>query len=427
MPPKKKGRKKGVKKSVKKKSGTVTKKKGASKEASKEDDAPAEDAAEVLDDAAAMPVDGRETAEDDEVSKAWSEIVDDDGGDSYYYNSITGESSWERPECLDRFLGVDDEPAAGPTEMEIYNAWEMVEAGSTVYYYNPITNESIFVKPDPPTSVVELQEALENSHKAVETVYETDGTFNDLVSLTELSGGTAFAEDWAHGTDMDTLMKELEAKVQAQIDEEERIRLLEEMVKEPEQIREELFDHAATGGAEALKELAQLAEEYPDELNSVVDDTNTLGFTPLMVASRGGDLDVVQALLDIGADVDAKTSHDQSSALILACSAGAVDVMQTLIDNGADVEARDVRGMTPLMHAICTGQMRILKELMEQVRVVFALFTFVFVTLDVCSCTRAYARSSLSPRHSPPLRQLFLSLSLAFSLAFSLACFLALL
>ena len=181
---KKKGRKKGVKKGAKK-----TKKKGASKVASKENDAAAGDAPAVLDDedAAAIvevPADGGEAAADDEVSKAWSEIVDEGGGASYYYNSITGESSWERPAYLDRFLGVDDEPPAGPTDMDMYNAWEMVEAGSTVYYYNPITNESSFVKPDPPTSVIELQEALENTHKAAETVYETDGTFNDLVSLT---------------------------------------------------------------------------------------------------------------------------------------------------------------------------------------------------------------------------------------------------
>jgi len=320
-----------------------------------------------------MPGEEESAKEADEEAVAWTEVLDDAGGASYFYNTFTGESTWDRPAALDTLLALDGEAAEEEeeaprelTELEVYEAWETVEAGSTVYYYNPVLNESSFEKPIPPASAVELEEALNDTHRAVTTVYETDGTFNDLVSLTELSGGTAFAEDWAHGTDMSKLMEELEAKVKLQIEEEERQRLLEERVKEPEQVRKELFVHAATGGDAALKELELLADEYPDELNSVVDHTNTLGFTPLMVAARRGDLAVVQALIDVGADVDAVTAHNKASALILACKSGAVDVMNTLIDNGADVESRDIGGMTPLMHATVSRRRNIVDALMEQ-------------------------------------------------------------
>jgi ankyrin repeat protein len=66
-----------------------------------------------------------------------------------------------------------------------------------------------------------------------------------------------------------------------------------------------------------------------------------------MAASATGHLDVVQALLDKGADVNAKGNLG-TTALMGASLTGRLDVMQALLDKGADVNARTNNGMTAL-------------------------------------------------------------------------------
>ena len=57
-----------------------------------------------------------------------------------------------------------------------------------------------------------------------------------------------------------------------------------------------------------------------------------------------GHLDVVQALIAKGADVNATLT-----ALMTASRLGRVDVVQVLLDRGADVNAKDNNGLTALM------------------------------------------------------------------------------
>lgn len=62
--------------------------------------------------------------------------------------------------------------------------------------------------------------------------------------------------------------------------------------------------------------------------------------TPLFEAARAGDVDAVQAQLDVGVPVDAKSGYD-ATALMFACAKGHTDVIQLLLDNGADPNAKD--------------------------------------------------------------------------------------
>jgi uncharacterized protein len=79
------------------------------------------------------------------------------------------------------------------------------------------------------------------------------------------------------------------------------------------------------------------------------------GITPLMVAAGIGwvegvtyewspaqTLETVKFLLDLGADVNAKELEDGRSALMGAAHKGRNDVVQLLVDRGADLAARDV-------------------------------------------------------------------------------------
>ncbi|PWU05522.1 MAG: hypothetical protein C5B51_14245 [Terriglobia bacterium] len=64
------------------------------------------------------------------------------------------------------------------------------------------------------------------------------------------------------------------------------------------------------------------------------------GESPLMAASRSGKLEIVQALLEHGADVNAKENVRGQNALMWAVSQKHADVVRMLLEHGADVHAR---------------------------------------------------------------------------------------
>ena len=57
-------------------------------------------------------------------------------------------------------------------------------------------------------------------------------------------------------------------------------------------------------------------------------------YTPLMEAAREGHEDVVQLLVDHGANVNTQTEETQETALTLACCGGFLEVTQFLIEHG---------------------------------------------------------------------------------------------
>ena len=72
------------------------------------------------------------------------------------------------------------------------------------------------------------------------------------------------------------------------------------------------------------------------------------GKTALMLSSVKGHLEVVRALLERGADINATDSMG-ATALTLSCAFGHLEVVRELCSKGADVDAPDfVFGGTPL-------------------------------------------------------------------------------
>ena len=57
-------------------------------------------------------------------------------------------------------------------------------------------------------------------------------------------------------------------------------------------------------------------------------------YTPLMEAAREGHEDVVQLLVEHGANVNTQTEETQETALTLACCGGFMEVVQYLIEHG---------------------------------------------------------------------------------------------
>ena len=91
------------------------------------------------------------------------------------------------------------------------------------------------------------------------------------------------------------------------------------------------------------------------ERHADINARDSKGRTPLHPTMPGGSgtfddryFDVVQYLLEHGADVDAQANIDHSTPLHLASYWGGVKVAQLLLDHGANINVRDEKGRTQL-------------------------------------------------------------------------------
>jgi ankyrin repeat protein len=87
------------------------------------------------------------------------------------------------------------------------------------------------------------------------------------------------------------------------------------------------------------------------EYGADIDARNILGWTPLCLASRGlhfKDGSVLRLLLEHGGDVNARGDNDGFTPLLLASENGALEVVRLLLEHGADVGAVSVDGKTAL-------------------------------------------------------------------------------
>jgi ankyrin repeat protein len=86
----------------------------------------------------------------------------------------------------------------------------------------------------------------------------------------------------------------------------------------------------------------------------------------LFAASRKGDVAAVKALLDKGADVNAKWRYD-TTALLMASGRGHLEVVQLLIERGANVNVKDTfYGQTPLSSAAQRGSAEVVALLLAK-------------------------------------------------------------
>lgn len=90
------------------------------------------------------------------------------------------------------------------------------------------------------------------------------------------------------------------------------------------------------------------------------------GFTPLLYASQQGDLTLVRALLDSGADPNACSEVERGATpLLLAADGGHGDVALLLLKHGADNAATTSEGFTALMYGARNGMKALTTVLAE--------------------------------------------------------------
>lgn len=86
------------------------------------------------------------------------------------------------------------------------------------------------------------------------------------------------------------------------------------------------------------------------------------GNTPLILAAKSGDIDNVNALLNMGFDINERNYRGRTS-LIEASENGHKNVVRLLRNNGADPDLKDKDGFTALIHAIQQKNTDIVNEL----------------------------------------------------------------
>lgn len=85
---------------------------------------------------------------------------------------------------------------------------------------------------------------------------------------------------------------------------------------------------------------------------TLVDARDSDGSTPLHCATWKGHLEVVAALVEAGADVNAVNQNDHwgTTPLHAAAHANQAAIARLLIDHGANPKALDLDGKTPMFH-----------------------------------------------------------------------------
>jgi ankyrin repeat protein len=91
---------------------------------------------------------------------------------------------------------------------------------------------------------------------------------------------------------------------------------------------------------------------------------NEAGMTPLMAASRRGDLTLIRELLARGANLEARDRQGYT-ALTWAVTGAEREAAALLLDRGADINARDDHGRTIAEKALVTQSVDILRMVLE--------------------------------------------------------------
>jgi ankyrin repeat protein len=121
-------------------------------------------------------------------------------------------------------------------------------------------------------------------------------------------------------------------------------------------INSDLLDVAKKGDTKAVKALLDNGAD--------VNAKNNTGATALIEAAIKGYADTVKALLNSGADIKVRDIGN-FTALVWAATLGHTDIVQALIDEGADINAKANPGLPALMLAAMNGHASTVKVLLE--------------------------------------------------------------
>lgn len=88
-------------------------------------------------------------------------------------------------------------------------------------------------------------------------------------------------------------------------------------------------------------------------------------YTPLSIACKNGNMDIIKALVKNGADINNRTNTENQSPLEIACLYHKLNVVCYLIEHGADINSHYEENETAMQIACKNGDLLIVKSLKE--------------------------------------------------------------
>ncbi|KAI1110199.1 ankyrin repeat-containing domain protein [Nemania sp. NC0429] len=115
---------------------------------------------------------------------------------------------------------------------------------------------------------------------------------------------------------------------------------------------------ASIGHSKAVKALLEAESDF----NAL----NCKGWSPLLFASKNGNVTSIRALLSCNRlDLDVKDVENKQTAVSWAAQSGHAEVIELLADAGSDINSLDDRGYTPLMFAAEEGHSDSIRALLK--------------------------------------------------------------
>jgi len=87
--------------------------------------------------------------------------------------------------------------------------------------------------------------------------------------------------------------------------------------------------------------------------------------TPLMKAAHEGAAEIIELLLEAGANVNAQATDSKETALMNAATRGHVTVVRSLLEHKADVKPSNTYGSNALNNAVGVGHIEVAEMLLE--------------------------------------------------------------
>ena len=110
--------------------------------------------------------------------------------------------------------------------------------------------------------------------------------------------------------------------------------------------------------------LQQCGFGISDPLQTHINGTIANATTPLMHAARLGNIDVLTALLALGAD-PASLNADRNGALWFACFSDSEACARALIAAGAPLDTQNINGATALIYCASAGKTPLVRLLLD--------------------------------------------------------------
>lgn len=135
--------------------------------------------------------------------------------------------------------------------------------------------------------------------------------------------------------------------------------------------QEDLFIACQLGYLKAISDFFDAHENNPQYILETINKYDDSRNYPLVAAVQYGHLEIVEKLLEAGADIEigkCNGSHSLKNIgitpLVMACSMGDLAIIKSLIARGADIETKQDDGKTPLVVAIEYFKLEVVKLLL---------------------------------------------------------------